>query len=79
VVYGSFTRDLCDKYLTIFADFKVARSFFDSSAAAVPFLPDVFKNPGQAVGLSGSAGGISVPIQNPFKPLHCGGRDLDIA
>jgi iron complex outermembrane recepter protein len=69
VVYGSFTRDLCDKYLTIFADFKVARSFFDSSAAAVPFLPDVFKNPGQAVGLSGSAGGISVPIQNPFNPF----------
>jgi iron complex outermembrane receptor protein len=69
VIYGSFTRDICDKYLTIFADFKVARSFFDNSAAAVPFLPDVFKNPGQAVGLSGSSGGISVPIQNPFNPF----------
>ena len=27
VFYGSFIRDICDKYLTIFADFKVARSF----------------------------------------------------
>src|SRR5438876_7712396 len=69
VVYGSFTRDICDKYLTVFADFKVARSFFDSSLAAVPFLPDPFKNPGQAVGLSGSSGGISVPIQNAFNPF----------
>jgi iron complex outermembrane recepter protein len=69
VFYGSFTRDLCDKYLTVFTDFKVARSFFDSALAAVPFLPDPFKNPGQAVGVSGSAGGISVPIQNPFNPF----------
>src|SRR5204862_3192574 len=67
-VYGSLTRDLRDKYLTVFADFKVARSFFDSSLASVPFLPDVFKNPGEAVGLSGSAGGISVPIQHAFNP-----------
>ncbi|PYK54450.1 MAG: hypothetical protein DME48_08020, partial [Verrucomicrobia bacterium] len=37
VYYGSFTRDLCDKYLTVFADFKYARSYFDSSLAAVPF------------------------------------------
>ena len=26
--YGSFTRDLCDKYLTVFADFKYVRSFY---------------------------------------------------
>src|SRR5438105_1724163 len=26
--YGSFTRDICDKYLTVFADFKYTRSFF---------------------------------------------------
>src|SRR5213075_378512 len=25
--YGSFTRDICDKYLTVFADFKYTRSF----------------------------------------------------
>src|SRR5216110_4048882 len=67
VYYGSFTRDICDKYLSVFADFKVSRSFFVSSLAAVPFLPDPFKNPGQAVGLSGSSGGISVPISNPFN------------
>ena len=44
--YGSFTRDLCDKYLVLFADFKYVRSFFDASLAAVPFLPDPFKTPG---------------------------------
>src|SRR5437588_1759857 len=37
--YGSFTRDLCDKYLTAFADFKYVRSFFDSSTAGVPIVP----------------------------------------
>src|SRR6201990_1492948 len=70
VVYGSFTRDLCDKYLTIFADFKVARSFFDSSLAAAPFTPDPFKQPGSTVGFSPS--GISVPISNPFNPFTVG-------
>src|SRR5437868_4722935 len=29
--YGSFTRDLCDKYLTVFADFKYTRSFFNAA------------------------------------------------
>jgi iron complex outermembrane recepter protein len=66
--YGSFTRDLCDKYLTVFGDFKYTRSYFDSSLAAVPFTPDPFRNPGQTVGLSGPSG-ISVPIQNPFNPF----------
>src|SRR5437667_7120348 len=42
VYYGSFTRDLCDKYLTVFADFKYSRSYFDSSLAAVPFPPYPF-------------------------------------
>jgi iron complex outermembrane receptor protein len=65
--YGSFTRDLCDKYLVIFTDFKFTRSFFDSSLAAVPFVPDPFKIPGFTVGFSPA--GISVPIQNPFNPF----------
>jgi iron complex outermembrane receptor protein len=65
--YGSFTRDLCDKYLTLFADFKSVRSFFDASAAAVPFAPDPFKIPGTNIGFSPN--GISVPIQNPFNPF----------
>ena len=59
--YGSFTRDLCDKYLTVFADFKYARSFFDSSVAAVPFVPDPFKIPGTNIGFSPF--NISVPIR----------------
>src|SRR6476660_5473023 len=66
VYYGSFTRDLCDKYLTIFGDFKYARSFFDSSLAAVPFTPDPFKAPGTNSFFSPQ--GISVPITNPFNP-----------
>ena len=35
--YGSFTRDICDKYLTVFADFKYTRSFFNAALAATPF------------------------------------------
>src|SRR5438093_3986479 len=65
--YGSFVRDLCEKYLTVFADFKLVRSYFDSSLAAVPFVPDPFKIPGFNVGFSPA--GISVPIQNPFNPF----------
>ena len=65
--YGSFTRDLCDKYLELFADFKFVRSFFDSSLAAVPFVPDPFKVPGFSVGFSPD--GISVPIVNAFNPF----------
>src|SRR5438552_3234037 len=67
VYYGSFTRDICDKYLTVFADFKIARSFFDASLAAVPFTPDPFKIPGTNVGFSPT--GISVPITNAFNPF----------
>src|SRR5205814_6043334 len=44
--YGSFIRDICDKYLQVFSDFKVVRSFFDSSTAAVAIIPDPFKVPG---------------------------------
>jgi iron complex outermembrane receptor protein len=65
--YGSFTRDLCDKYLTLFADFKFVRTYFDSAAAAVPFVPDPFKIPGTNVGFSPQ--GISVPIVNAFNPF----------
>jgi iron complex outermembrane receptor protein len=65
--YGSFTRDVCDKYLTVFGDFKYVRSFFDASSAAVPFSPDPFKQPGTNLGFSPF--GISVPIQNPFNPF----------
>ena len=49
---GSFMRDLCDKYLTVFADFKYVRSFFDASVAAVPLVLDPFKIPGTNIGFS---------------------------
>src|SRR5882672_9619778 len=65
--WGSFTRDLCDKYLTVFTDFKVSRSFFDSSLAAVPFTHDPFKQPGTTLAFSPT--GISVPIVNAFNPF----------
>src|SRR5947199_3208010 len=65
--YGSFARDVCDKYLTLFADFKFVRTFFDTSLAAVPFVPYPFKIPGFNVGFSPT--GISVPISNPFNPF----------
>jgi len=67
VYYGSFTRDICDKYLTVFGDFKYARSFFDSSLAAVPFTPDPFHNGN--TGTFFSPTGISVPLTNPFNPF----------
>jgi iron complex outermembrane receptor protein len=67
--YGSFVRDACDKYLTIFADFKYVRSFFDSSLAAVPFAPDPFKIPGTNIGFSPQGNSISVPIVNAFNPF----------
>ena len=64
--YGSVTRDICDKYLTVFADFKYTRSFFDAALAATPFAPDAFK---QSNGIEFSPTGISVPIQNAFNPF----------
>src|SRR5436305_538855 len=64
--YGSFTRDMCDKYLTTFADFKYTRSFFDRAGAATGFSLDPFKGPN---GDAFSPDGISVPIANPFNPF----------
>ena len=62
VYYGSFTRDLCDKYLTVFGDFKYARSYFSAALAAVPFTPDPFHIPGTPFDPVGPSGpnGISV-------------------
>jgi iron complex outermembrane recepter protein len=64
--YGSLTRDICDKYLTMFADFKYTRSFFDGENVATPFNPDAFTLPN---GDPFSPVGLSVPIQNPFNPF----------
>src|SRR5207244_838403 len=65
-IYGSFTRDICDKYLTVFAYFKYSRSFFDGAGQATPFNPDAFTLPN---GAPFSPVGLSVPIQNPFNPF----------
>jgi iron complex outermembrane receptor protein len=65
--YGSVVRDLCDKYLTVFADFKYVRSFFDSILAPVPFQPDPFKQADRVTPVSQF--GISVPLSNPFNPF----------
>src|SRR5262249_36233984 len=62
--YGSFTRDICDKSLSVFADFKYTRSFFDASLAALPFVRDPFNGPN---GLAFSPSGITVPLSNPFN------------
>jgi outer membrane receptor protein involved in Fe transport len=68
--YGSITRDICDKWLQFFADFKYTRTFWDSSLAPTPFAPDVFNTgPGFVTGAPISTTGISVPIQNPFNPF----------
>jgi iron complex outermembrane receptor protein len=64
--YGSFTRDLCEKYLTVFADFKYTRTYFNAALAPTPFTPDPFHT---SLGTGFSAAGISVPIQNPFNPF----------
>jgi iron complex outermembrane recepter protein len=64
--YGSFTRDICDTYLTVFGDFKYTRSFFDGAFQATPFNPDAFTLPN---GAPFSRFGLSVPIENPFNPF----------
>jgi iron complex outermembrane recepter protein len=66
-LYGSMIHDICDKYLTVFADFKYARTFWDGALAPAPFTPDVFTDVTHPSGISSL--GISVPIQNPFNPF----------
>jgi iron complex outermembrane recepter protein len=80
VYYGSFVRDICDKYLTVFGDFKYARSYYSADLAAVPFTPDPFHIPGTVFDPVGPSGpnGISVPIANPFNPFTVGDVTLNI-
>ena len=74
--YGSFTREICDKYLETFADFKYTHSFFDAAEAATPFGTDAFKQPN---GDAFSPRGISVPIANPFNPFTVADTTLTFA
>ena len=67
-LYGSFDRDLCDKYLTVFADFKYFRQFWGGALAPAPFVPDVWTDATNPFGIS-PTGGISVPTQNAFNPF----------
>ena len=71
--YGSFTRDICNRYLTVFADFKYTRSFFDAVGPPTWFVRDPFKKPN---GLEFSPFALSVPIQNPFNPFTVGDATL---
>src|SRR5438067_2955700 len=80
-LYGSFDRDICDKYLTVFADFEYFRQFWDGGLAPTPFTPDVFTDLGGSNSQNGvfttfgshpfgiSSTGISVPTQNAFNPF----------
>lgn len=65
-MYGSLTHDICDKYLTVFGDFKYVRTFFDAAFAPTPFTPDIYNT---VAGLPNATAGISVPLQNPFNPF----------
>src|SRR6476660_1819955 len=80
VYYGSFVRDICDKYLTVFGDFKYARSYYSADLAAVPFTPDPFHVAGTDFPTVGPSGpnGISVPISNAFNPFTVGDVTLNI-
>src|SRR5712691_5113333 len=66
-LYGSFDRDICDKYLTVFADFKYFRQFWDGGLAPTPVVPDVWADSINPFGIS--AAGFSVPTQNAFNPF----------
>src|SRR5438094_4991248 len=67
-LYGSFDRDICDKYLTVFGDFLYFRQFWTGGLAPSPFgSPDIWTDSTHSAGIS--AAGISVPTQNAFNPF----------
>jgi outer membrane receptor protein involved in Fe transport len=68
-LYGSMDRDLCDKYLTVFADFKYFRDFWHGQFAGVPFTPDAWVDANNPFGITPDSEGISVPTQNAFNPF----------
>jgi len=64
---ASVDDNLCDRYLTVFSDFKYMRGFWEGDLAPVPFVPDPFTDATHGAGISSS--GISVPTQNAFNPF----------
>ena len=67
-LYGSVIRDVCDKYLTIFADFKYFRQFWSYSNAPRPLgTSDIWTDTTHPFGISPA--GFSVPVQNAFNPF----------
>src|SRR5213080_194543 len=68
-LYGSVDRDICDKYLTVFADFKYFRQFFDGGLAPSPFAPDVWVDSVHGINISPGGASFSVPTQNAFNPF----------
>jgi len=77
-LYGSFDRDICDKYLTVFADFKYFREFWNGGLAPTPFTPDIWTDLGGTDSRGNTYGshpfgisttGMSVPTQNAFNPF----------
>src|SRR6266513_1399252 len=80
-LYGSFDRDICDKYMTVFADFEYFRQFWDGGLAPTPFVPDIWTDLGGSNSQNGvfqtfgshpfgiSSSGFSVPTQNAFNPF----------
>jgi iron complex outermembrane receptor protein len=67
--YGSLDRKICDQYLELFADFKYARTFWDSALAQLQFTPDVWSDATHPFGFTPPGVGFSVPIQNAFNPF----------
>ena len=72
--YGSVVQDICDKWLTVFADFRFTRTFWDSGLAASPFTEVFYHGPDfvSAAPITPEGSGISVPTQNAFNPFSQG-------
>src|SRR2546423_688919 len=64
-LYGAFDRDICDKYLTIFADFEYFRQFWNGGLAPTPFVPDVWTDLGGHTTGAGGSGPVTLGA-HPF-------------
>ena len=67
--YGSITRDLFDKWLTVFADFNIYHQKWHAVDAPSPIDHDIWTDAAHPVGITPTGLGFSVPLQNPFNPF----------